>query len=90
MKKLYNWKNASYTFVYERFFQRLFGIRRALLILRNCWVLHSHKQVQGVSVVATVYFTLWASWNLYFYPTIECWFSSQGRFAWLPPTPTGW
>jgi hypothetical protein len=61
----------------------------ALLILRNCRILHLHKRVQGVSVAATVYFTMWASWNLYFYPAIGCWFSFAGALC-LASANIGW
>lgn len=62
----------------------------ALLLAYNCWLLHKHRQVQGVSVLTTGFFTLWGLWNIYFYPANGLWWSFAGgiciagaNFTWL-------
>jgi hypothetical protein len=50
----------------------------AVFLLNNCWLLYSHKRVQGVSVSATAFFTTWGLWNLYFYPANGLWLSFAG------------
>jgi hypothetical protein len=46
----------------------LLSIRRVLI----------DKQVKGVSVLSTVYFTTWGLWNIYFYPQNDLFFSFIG------------
>ena len=36
------------------------------------------KQVKGVSIVATVFFTTWGWWNIFFYPVVGLWWSFWG------------
>jgi hypothetical protein len=50
----------------------------AFLIANNCRLLFLHKQVQGVSVMATAYFSIWGLWNLYFYPANSLFYSFVG------------
>ena len=50
----------------------------ALLIAYNCRLLCLHKNVQGVSVTTTAFFTAWGVWNLWFYPANLLWFSFAG------------
>jgi hypothetical protein len=50
----------------------------ALFLFKNCRLLWSHRRVQGVSVSATIFFTLWGLWNLYFYPANHLWLSFAG------------
>jgi hypothetical protein len=50
----------------------------ALLIAYNCLLLYKHKEVQGVSVMTTAFFSAWGVWNLYFYPSNQLWFSFGG------------
>lgn len=39
------------------------------------------KAVAGVSTVATVFFTLWGFWNLFYYPHLHQWWSFAGGLA---------
>ena len=62
----------------------------ALLVAHNCWVIFQHERVQGVSVLATAFFTTWGAWNLYFYPMLHLWLSFTGglclalaNFVWV-------
>jgi hypothetical protein len=48
----------------------LFELSGALFVLNNCRILYSDKLVRGVSVLTTVFFTLWGFWNCYFYPIL--------------------
>lgn len=48
------------------------------LLMRNCYILYQEKQVKGVSVLTTAFFTSWSMWNCYFYPTLGQWFSFAG------------
>lgn len=49
-----------------------------LFIGRNIIRLHRDKMVRGVDVWATAFFTTWGMWNLYFYPSVDCWLSFAG------------
>lgn len=47
-------------------------------ILGHCWRLYKDKQVRGASWFATVFFTAWGVWNLYYYPHLDQWLSFTG------------
>ncbi len=53
----------------------LFG---GLLYLLNIKILLKDKKVQGISLLPTVFFTSWGLWNLFYYPSLEPWFSFFG------------
>ena len=42
-----------------------------LFVLNHCRVLYAHKETRGVSIVSSVFFTLWGFWNLYYYPHLN-------------------
>lgn len=46
--------------------------------LLNCLRLYQDKRVQGVSLIATAFFTSWGFWNLYYYPSLHQWMSFAG------------
>ena len=46
--------------------------------IRRLWV---DKDVKGVSLWATVFFTSWGFWNLYYYPYLDQWASFAGGVA---------
>lgn len=48
------------------------------MILLHCLALYRDKEVKGVSVFATVVFTTWGYWNLYYYPHLNQWASFAG------------
>jgi hypothetical protein len=56
----------------------LFEVLGAIMLFNNCRLLWLHKCVQGVSVLTTIFFTLWGIWNLYFYPAHALWLSFAG------------
>ena len=44
----------------------------------NAYRLFKDRCVKGVYWPATVFFTLWGLWNLYYYPALHQWFSFTG------------
>lgn len=56
----------------------LFECGGGLLVLLHCRAVIRDKAVAGVSIFATTIFTSWGFWNLYYYPSLEQWFSLAG------------
>jgi uncharacterized membrane protein YfcA len=56
----------------------LFELLAGVFVLMHCRQLYKDKMVRGASVVATIFFTTWGFWNLYYYPSLEQWFSFVG------------
>lgn len=56
----------------------LFELFGGFFILNHCRVLWRDKEVKGVSIISTIFFTLWGLWNLYFYPSLGQWWSFVG------------
>lgn len=48
-----------------------FELSAGFFTLNNCRVAYLHKQVRGVSMLSTAFFTLWGFWNLYYYPALH-------------------
>jgi hypothetical protein len=44
----------------------------------NCARLYRDKAVRGVFIPATVMFTAWGFWNLFYYPHLDQWMSFAG------------
>jgi hypothetical protein len=59
----------------------LFELFGSFFILNHCRLLYKAKVVHGVSVISTVYFAAWGFWNLFFYPSLNQWFSTAGGIA---------
>lgn len=55
-----------------------FELAGGLFIFNHCRVLYHDKQVKGVSIVSTVFFSTWGLWNLYYYPSLDQWISFAG------------
>lgn len=53
----------------------------AAFILFNCLKTYTAKEVKGVSIISTSFFTSWGLWNLYYYPALDQWFSFAGGCA---------
>ena len=49
--------------------------------LNNCLATFKAKQLRGVSMVSTAFFTLWGFWNLYYYPALGQWLSFYGGLS---------
>jgi len=56
----------------------LFELGGALLLMLNVARLHRDKVLCGVSALPTAFFTAWGLWNLWFYPSLDQWFSFFG------------
>lgn len=53
----------------------MFEVLAGFMILNHCRILYKDKQVKGVSILSTVFFSLWGFWNLYYYPALDQWIS---------------
>jgi hypothetical protein len=49
-----------------------------ILLFNNCRRLYKDKQVKGITISSTVFFSLWGIWNLIFYPINNLIFSFIG------------
>jgi len=56
----------------------LFEVVGGLLVLNHCRAVLRDKAVAGVSILSTAMFTLWGFWNIYYYPSLDQWFSFAG------------
>ncbi len=68
----------------------MFELISGVLIILNILKLYKDKVVKGISVIPTILFTLWGIWNLYYYPSLNQYFSFAGglllattNFIWL-------
>jgi peptidoglycan biosynthesis protein MviN/MurJ (putative lipid II flippase) len=59
----------------------LFELFAGFFVLLHCRRLYIDKQVKGVSLIATIFFTSWGFWNLYYYPWLGQWLSFFGGLA---------
>ena len=56
----------------------IFELGGGILIFINCFKLHKDKEVKGVSVSVTAFFTVWGFWNLRYYSCLDQWVSFAG------------
>lgn len=49
-----------------------------LFVLGHCRAVWRDREVKGVSIIGTVFFLGWGVWNLYYYPSLEQWYSLAG------------
>lgn len=56
----------------------LFEIGGALFVLNHCRVLYHDKTVKGFSLISVAYFTAWGIWNLFYYPSLNQFWSTVG------------
>ncbi len=68
----------------------IFEILGGFFILNHCRVLYADKSVKGVSILSTVFFCSWGLWNLFYYPSLNQWYSFYGgvfitlaNFLWI-------
>jgi uncharacterized membrane protein YfcA len=59
----------------------LFEFFASLFILNNCYTLYKDKQVKGVSILSTAFFTSWGLWNVFYYPHLGQQFSFYAGIA---------
>lgn len=50
----------------------------SLTIWVNVYALHRDRCVKGVTPLATTFFMSWGCWNLYYYPSLDQWWSFAG------------
>jgi uncharacterized membrane protein YfcA len=55
-----------------------FEFLAGFMVLLHCRQLYKDKIVKGVNLPATIFFTSWGFWNLYYYPSLDQWFSFFG------------
>jgi len=55
-------------------FEMLAGVS----VLNHCRCVLRDKMVHGVSIISTVFFSLWGFWNMYYYPSLDQWWSFYG------------
>lgn len=70
-------------------FNGLFEITGGLFILLSIRKLWSDKLVRGVSWVHVSFFVAWGYWNLYYYPSLDQWWSFWGGVGVVTAT-TAW
>ena len=59
----------------------LFELSGSAFIWLNIRRVLKDREVKGVSIVTTTFFTSWGIWNMYFYPHLGQWLSFAGGFA---------
>jgi hypothetical protein len=59
----------------------LFEFAGSAMLWANVHRLWKDKQTHGVTWYATGFFMTWGYWNLYFYPSLECWWSFAGGLS---------
>lgn len=60
----------------------MFELLAAVFIMNHCRVLYAHKEVRGVSLISTAFFTSWGLWNLFYYPGLgQTWSFVGGLFV---------
>ena len=53
----------------------LFEILASLFLLINIFRIYKDKRLSGVSIIPTVFYSLWGFWNPYYYPSLCQWWS---------------
>jgi hypothetical protein len=59
----------------------LFELMGAACLVVNVRQALRDKQIKGVHWGPTIYFTAWGIWNLWYYPSLNQWFSLAGGLA---------
>jgi membrane protein YdbS with pleckstrin-like domain len=59
----------------------LYEFGGAFAIMLSVRHLRRTKRVRGVSFAHVAFFTSWGLWNLWFYPSLDQWFSFAGGLA---------
>lgn len=56
----------------------IYELTGGILLLLNCFRLYKDKKVRGITISAAAFFATWSCWNLYYYPSLNQWFSFCG------------
>jgi len=59
----------------------LFELCSGIFVWSNVVMIRRHKSLRGVHWIPTIFFTLWGYWNLYYYPSLDQWFSFFGGIS---------
>ena len=59
----------------------LFEFFGSIVLWRNVVQLHRDKGYAGVHLLATGFFAAWGYWNLYYYPSLNQWWSFYGGLS---------
>jgi hypothetical protein len=59
----------------------LFELSASVFMLINIIAILKDKAVKGVRPLPTAFFVLWSMWNLYYYPSLDQWFSFIGGIS---------
>lgn len=65
-------------FLSNDFFNGMFEMMGAAFICRDIQLLKRHKTLKGKGVGSNLFFAAWGVWNLYYYPSLDQWFSFFG------------
>lgn len=60
-----------------------------IFLLLNCFKLYQDKKIRGITLSASTFFATWSWWNLYYYPSLDQWFSFTGALF-IAATNTTW
>ena len=55
-----------------------FELVAALVLLLNIREIRRHRNLEGVHWAPTALFTSWGIWNLFYYPSLDQWWSFAG------------
>lgn len=61
----------------------LFEVAGSVAIWKNSYTLAKDRKVHGVHPVAMSFFVVWSIWNLFYYPSLDQWWSFAGGVAML-------
>ena len=53
----------------------LFELFGGILLWKNVHQLHKDKEIKGVHWSPVMFLAAWGYWNLYYYPSLDQWFS---------------
>lgn len=56
----------------------LFEFAAACVLISNIVKIKQDKIVKGISIVPVFFFFIWGLWNLYYYPSLNQWWSFYG------------
>ena len=63
------------------FFNGLFEFIGAVMIAADVRQIYRDKAVHGIYWPGRVFFTVWGGWNLFYYPSLDQWWSFSGGLA---------
>jgi uncharacterized protein with PQ loop repeat len=49
------------------FINSIYEVLGGIFVFHNCYKLYKEKDIKGISIPATIFFTSWSYWNIYYY-----------------------